>query len=185
VEEALDSVRVIEGRLGEAFGSLAALGYLSIALEIDSIPLLEEAIESTEALIAQFGLDAVRPVVLTARARVLELGGHCPEALPLYEEAVTLSPTLRGFEIDIGRCLGVLGRLDEAEPRLRALTEKWPALPQANYELAVVLAEQGDTTGARAEIERALEIWKDADPGFRPAQKARDLSRALGVSDGS
>jgi len=185
VEEALDSVRAIEGRLGEAFGNLAALGYLSIALAIDSVPLLEEAIESTEALIAQFGLDVVRPVVLRARARVLELGGQCREALPLYEEAIPLAPTLQGFEIDIGRCLGVMGRFDDAEGRLRALTQKWPALPQADYELAVVLAERGDTTGARAEIERTLEIWKDADPGFRPAREARDLARALGVSDGS
>ncbi|MBE0595364.1 MAG: tetratricopeptide repeat protein, partial [Gemmatimonadales bacterium] len=185
VEEALDSVRAIEGRLGEAFGSLAALGYLSVGIAVDSVPLIEEAIQSTEALIAQFGLDAVRPVVLRARARVLELGGQCREALPLYEEAVTLSPTLRGFEIDIGRCLGSMGRFDDAEGRLRALTQKWPALPQANYELAVVLAARGDTTAARAELERALEIWKDADPGFRPAREARDLARALGVSGGS
>jgi Flp pilus assembly protein TadD len=78
-----------------------------------------------------------------------------------------------------------MGRFDEAEKRLRALTQKWPALPQADYELAVVLAARGDTTGARAELDRALEIWKDADAGFRPARKARDFARTLGGSDGS
>jgi tetratricopeptide (TPR) repeat protein/tRNA A-37 threonylcarbamoyl transferase component Bud32 len=183
-KEALDSVRAIEGRLGAAFGSLAALGYLSIALEIDSIPLLEEAIESTEALIVQFGIDAVRPVVLRARARVLESRGQCREALPLYEEAIPLAPTVRGFEIDIGRCLGVIGRFDDAEGRLRVLTQKWPAIPQANYELAVVAAARGDTAAARAELDRALAIWRNADPGFRPARKAREFAHALGVSGG-
>jgi tetratricopeptide (TPR) repeat protein/tRNA A-37 threonylcarbamoyl transferase component Bud32 len=183
-EAALDSIRAIADRLGEAFGSLAAMGSLPVALEVDSVPLIAEAIEDTEVLITRFGLEALRPLVLRARARVLELGGHCPEALPLYEEAIPLAPTLRGFEIDIGRCLGVMGRFDEAEKRLRALTQKWPALPRADYELAVVLAARGDTTGARAELDRALEIWKDADAGFRPARKARDFARTLDGSDG-
>ncbi len=176
---ALDSIRVVGARLGEAFVSLTALGYLDVAMEIDSVPMLEEAIEATETLIARFGLEAVRPLVLRARGRVFELDGRCPDALPLYEQVLTLAPTLYGFEVDIGRCLGSVGRLDDAERRLRAMVDKWPALPQANYELAVVLAERGDTTAARAELDRALAIWQNADLAFRPAQKAWRLLAQL------
>ncbi len=182
VAAALDTVRAIELRLGEAFGSLAAMGYLAVAMEIDSVPLIAQAIEDTEALITQFGLEAVRPAVLRARGRVEELADRCRAALPHYEEALALAPTSHGLEVDIARCEGAVGQLEDAERRLEALVQKWPASPRASYELAVVRAAQGDTAAALAELDRALEIWKDADPTFRPAQKARALREELRVA---
>jgi tetratricopeptide (TPR) repeat protein/tRNA A-37 threonylcarbamoyl transferase component Bud32 len=179
IAAALDSIRAIEGRLGEAFGSLAAMGYLPVALEVDSVPLITEAIEDTEALIARFGLEALRPLVLRGRARILELEGRCGEALLLYEQALRLTPTLYGFEVDIARCEGATGRLDDAEGRLRAVLERRPGLPRVRYELAVVLVAQGDSAAARAELDRALDIWSNADSGFVPAQEARALQAAL------
>jgi tetratricopeptide (TPR) repeat protein len=179
-EAALDSIRAIEGRLGDAFGSLAAMGYLPVALEVDSVPLIAEAIEDTEALIARFGLEALRPLVLRGRARIAELEGRCSEALPLYEAARQLVPTAYGFDVDIARCEAVLGQRAEAARRLRTLLEQRPALPRVRYELAVVLAAQGDTTAARSELARALAIWRDADPGFIPAQEARAFREELG-----
>jgi len=177
---ALDSVRTIGARLGDAFASITALGYLDIAFEIDSVPMLEEAIEATDTLIARFGLEAVRPLVLRAQGRVLELQDRCADALPLYEQVVALEPTMYGFEVDVGRCLGATGRLDDAQRRLQAMVQKWPAFPQARYELASVLVARGDTAAAHVQLDRALEIWRDADPGYRPAQKAHALDRTLG-----
>ncbi len=179
VEAALDSIRAIEHRLGEAFGSLGAMGLLPVALEVDSVPLIAEAIEDTEGLIARFGLEAIRPLVLRARARIAELEGRCSDALPMYEEALQLAPTLYGFEVDIARCEGVMGRFEDAERRLNRLLQKWPASPKASYELAVVHAARGDSVAARAELDRALEIWRDADPGFRPVQDALALRAEL------
>jgi len=182
-DAALDSIRVIGERVGDAFASITALGYLDVAFEIDSVPMLEQAIAATDSLIARFGLEAVRSLVLRARGRVLELQGRCEDALPLYERVVALEPTMYGFEIDVGRCLAAMGRLDDAEQRLVAMVEKWPAFPQARYELAGVLVARGDTAAARAELARALEIWRNADPAYRPAQQARALDRALGGED--
>jgi tetratricopeptide (TPR) repeat protein len=179
VAAALDSVRAIELRLGDAFGSLAAVGYLAVGVEADSVPLIERAIEDTERLITQFGLEAVRPAVLRARGRVEEQAGRCGDALPLYEEALALAPTSLGLEVDIARCEGVVGRLDDAEERLVRLLRKRPVAPRATYELAVIHATRGDTAAALAALDRALEVWRDADPGFRPAQEARALQAAL------
>ena len=179
VAAALDTVSAIEARLGEAFGNLAAIGYLAVATEIDSVPLIVQAIEDTEALITQFGLEAVRPAVLRARGRVAELADRCRDALPLYEEALALAPTSYGLEIDIARCEGVVGRLDDAEQRLVRLLEKSPVAPSASYELAVIHAAQGDSALAHQALDAALEVWRDADPTFRPAQKARALRGEL------
>jgi tetratricopeptide (TPR) repeat protein len=182
-DAALDSIRVIGERVGDAFVSITALGYLDVASELDSVPMLEQAIVATDSLIARFGLEAVRSLVLRARGRVLELRGRCDEALPLYEQVVVLEPTMYGFEVDVGRCLAATGRLDDAQGRLGALVEKWPAFPRARYELANVLVARGDTAAARSQLARALEIWQHADPAYRPAQKARALDRALGGDD--
>ena len=179
VDAALDSVRAIEERLGEAFSSLGAMGLLPIAVEIDSVPLIVEGIERTEALIANFALEALRPVVLRARARVAELEGRCAEALPLYRQGRDLVPIATGFDLDIARCMAIEGDTAAAVQMLRDFVGKRPAVPRAYYELAAALQRAGRDAEARTELDRALAFWSEADPGFLPLRKAQALAAQL------
>jgi tetratricopeptide (TPR) repeat protein len=185
VAEALDTIRTIEERLGDAFGSLSALGYLDVAIVIDSVELLESAIEATEVLIEQFGLEAVRPGVLQARGRIHELHGRCADALPLYRQALEQAPTLRGFRYDIARCLATVGQVDEAVQMLQDFVATWPASPVAFFELAGILHRAGRDAEARAELARALTFWTEADPQYQPYWKARALLDELSAGRGS
>jgi tetratricopeptide (TPR) repeat protein/tRNA A-37 threonylcarbamoyl transferase component Bud32 len=179
VRQALDTIQAVEARLGEAFGSLSALGYLDVAIVIDSVELLESAVEATEGLIEQFGLEAVRPGVLQARGRIHELNGRCVEALPLYRQALAQAPTIRGFRYDIARCLAGTGEVDAAIRMLRDDVRTWPASPVAFYELAGILHRAGRDAEARTELDRALAFWTDADPQYRPLQEAQALLAEL------
>ncbi len=43
----------------------------------------------------------------------------------------------------------------------------------ARYEMALVYADMGDREKALEHLQVALDIWKDADPEFKPLQEAR------------
>jgi tetratricopeptide (TPR) repeat protein/TolB-like protein len=55
------------------------------------------------------------------------------------------------------------------------INNKWTALLEPRYvlEVARLLDEMGDKEGARAEYERFLELWKDADPELPELDEAR------------
>jgi len=48
-----------------------------------------------------------------------------------------------------------------------------PFDPKANYELALVYLDQGEKEKAITYLKVALDVWKNADPNFKPAQQAR------------
>ena len=48
-----------------------------------------------------------------------------------------------------------------------------PFHPEAHYEMALLNSDRGKTNKALEHSNVALEIWKDADPEFKPAQEAR------------
>ena len=55
------------------------------------------------------------------------------------------------------------------------MSSKWTAWLEPRYvlRLARLLHESGDRDGARAEYERFLDLWKDADPGLQEVDEAR------------
>ena len=55
------------------------------------------------------------------------------------------------------------------------MSSKWTQMLEPRYvlELARLLDETGDKEGARAEYERFLELWKDADAGLPELKEAR------------
>ncbi len=56
---------------------------------------------------------------------------------------------------------------------MKRTLELAPFGPIARYEMALVYADMGDREKALEHLQVALDIWKDADPEFKPAQEAR------------
>lgn len=67
------------------------------------------------------------------------------------------------FETCLGDALLELGRLDEAVAEYNRVLSANPNYPMARYRLGVALERNGMQREARAELERFLTIWKDAD----------------------
>ena len=84
------------------------------------------------------------------------------------------------FHDGVARAKKAQGKTAEAIAIYRDLLEpdmgsKWTMWLQPRYvlELARLLDEAGDKKGARAEYERFLELWKDADEGLPELKEAR------------
>ncbi|MFC1575988.1 tol-pal system YbgF family protein [Gemmatimonadota bacterium] len=57
---------------------------------------------------------------------------------------------------------------------------KSPWAPKTNYEMALTYEAMGRMEEARTHIQRALEVWAEADPEYRPARLAREAAERIG-----
>lgn len=84
-----------------------------------------------------------------------------------------------------GRALAALGRPADAAAEFAAIVDHPQLLvptlvhPLARWEFARACASAGETARAAAAYDALLTEWKDADPGFEPAQRARRERAAL------
>ncbi|MCG8467996.1 MAG: tetratricopeptide repeat protein, partial [Gemmatimonadetes bacterium] len=178
-QAALDSIAAIETVFPPPFDNLGATGALDIYSILRDAEALASAADRVEQAIEALGAEALRPNVLMARGLVLELAGDCETALTNYRAALELAPTADAIRIDIGRCLVTLGRLDEAADELAGALERAPFGPRTLTQMARVEIERGNAEAARAHLERALDVWSDADRSYELASEARDLLASL------
>lgn len=69
------------------------------------------------------------------------------------------------YEDCLADALVALGRYDEAILEYQRAGAKFPGMALTRYHLAVVYDRQGKLDLARAEFQRFLKEWKNADPG--------------------
>jgi tetratricopeptide (TPR) repeat protein len=58
-------------------------------------------------------------------------------------------------------------------PRQQSVLKVVPADAKVRYELALVYEDMGQAADAIEQLQAAAEIWKNADPEFRPAQRVQ------------
>jgi tetratricopeptide (TPR) repeat protein len=110
------------------------------------------------------------------------LAGKADEALSLFKEVLSYPP--RFYEPEwLEDCLGdaylQLGRLDDAISEYRRVLTVHSRMAITRYHLAVAYDRKGQTSIARAEYARFLDLWKDADEDVPEIVDAK--KRVLGL----
>jgi tetratricopeptide (TPR) repeat protein len=158
----------------------AMIAELRLALENRDIPVAEEKLAAVEAMIAANQLETFRNAALNAGAQLAGLKDDWQRAYALRQEFLRANPTDAFVHFGIAEALRELGRLADAEQAIRLALKRTPGSAAAHVELARVLQARGDAAGSRAALERALEMWSQAEPDFEPAAEARALLAASG-----
>lgn len=78
------------------------------------------------------------------------------------------------------KCYRELGENREAEKYILEALKYYPFGPKVNFEAALIYLNLGKINKALEHLKLANEIWIDADPGFEPAEKAREKLKELG-----
>jgi tetratricopeptide (TPR) repeat protein len=163
-----------ELQLQAPFEELASLGHLGIALELEDPDAAEVAIAGVDRMIAALGAQSIEPVVLHARARVLEMRDRYQDAIAAYAQELDRNPTDISIHTHMGRCYRKLGDLDQAEEHLRRSLASYPYSPKVHFQMALVIEERGDTAQAIGHLETAMRAWDRADPEYAPGRRLRE-----------
>jgi serine/threonine protein kinase/tetratricopeptide (TPR) repeat protein len=171
---AIDAVKEFEAQAKPPYDKLVPLAYLALYVELEDVEKAEKEIEGVEIFIQTFQFETFRPVVFEAKGNIDELKGDYEQAILNYQKVLELTPTSTEIDKEIGRCYGKLEKFKDAEEHLQKALKKFPFDPEVHYEMAVVYWDWGKKHRALEHLEIALDVWKEADPEYKPALKARE-----------
>ena len=92
--------------------------------------------------------------------------GAADAALDNFRQAITHRPqawNIEAYEDCLANAYLELGRFDDAIADYQRILKLNPNYPLVHYHLAQAYEGKGDNSQARAEYERFLQVWKDAD----------------------
>lgn len=148
------------GRDSEAAAAAKSLAALETGLRTVERIALSQAlrgaglIEAARGALGPVGPEEPRELALErARLRIAE--DDCAGALGLLESASAVSPAIPGAAYELGRCLALVGRREEAVARLREALALFPGDRAARFRLGQLLVREEDA-GRRAEGRRLL-----------------------------
>jgi tetratricopeptide (TPR) repeat protein len=170
---ALRELDALSAGLTPPFDGLLAPVYLRVYLALEDTDRARIEMDRIEAVVQALGFEALRNAVTLGSGRIAEIEGDCGAAIASYESALETDPDSRRAVLGLARCKLALGDPADAEERLNEVLRVAPAYPPALYELARVYEETGRIDEALERLRTLLEIWKDADPEYIPAQEAR------------
>ena len=176
-EDALRIIKTIESQLEPPYDKYIPLGYLMLYITLgDTVNIVkaEKALDEYEQAYnkGQLPYSSIAYFMIY-HGKINEMKGKYEEATLNYKDHLKNNPTWLRVNIDIGRCYRKLKQLKKAEAALKNCIKVLPFNPKAQYEIALVYADMGDKEKALVHLKIALEIWKDADPVYKPAQEAR------------
>ncbi|MBW8051735.1 MAG: tetratricopeptide repeat protein [Cytophagales bacterium] len=174
-EDALRIIQTIESQLQPPYDKFISLGYLIIYLELGDTVKAEKALDEFEQAYQTGKLPFLSIYgLMVYRGRINEMKGKNEEAILNYRDELKQRPTSIEVNINIGRCHRNLKQLKKAEEALKNCIKVLPFKPEAQYEIALVYADMGDREKALEHLKIALDIWKDADAVYKPAQEAKE-----------
>jgi tetratricopeptide (TPR) repeat protein len=122
------------------------------SMQIDDMQTAHDAAQDLEAM-EHGSLDSV--LVMSA---VLIRGLHYGEAVELSQKALQQYPNDKRLELALGTAQFKLGKIDEAEPHLKAALGQGAADGEVHYTLGLIAKQRGDALAATAQLESALAL---------------------------
>jgi tetratricopeptide (TPR) repeat protein len=179
VEEAWALVEEARTQLTPPLDGMAPLGDMDIYLALEDADGIEATIPAVEEFISAVQYEIIRPALLAAQGEAKALRGEYREAIQFFEEQRRLVPARTSPIRDLGRCHRELGEYDEAVALLQKALRVSPFSARTNYEMALTYEAMGRLDDARTHLDRAREVWAEADPGYKWAERARDLAQRM------
>ena len=181
-KRAFEILKNIEAEFEPPLDKIAAFGYLFAYIELDDPDNAEKQIPEAEQLAKGFGEETLLANVYYAWGRIYKMRGEYEKALENHLIFHELQPTLFSMNIYLCECYRELGDNENAEKYILEALKYYPFGPRINYEAALIYLNLGEKDKALEHLKLANEIWIDADPGFEPAEKARQkLEEIKGV----
>ena len=177
-DEGLNAMKEIEAVVtAPPFDKALSFGYLFFYLAQEDPDRAEVALADLEEYIQSLGVEILRPYYHFALGYIHEMRGEFDEAITTYEKMLENDPSNDAAFHGIGRCRRKQGDFQLAVEFLEKSAQYGPVDGEINYELALAYHAMGRQKDADEHLDRALEVWKNADPTYKTAAEARATKR--------
>jgi len=173
-ELAFQTIEAMKTQLAPPMDQFLSAAYLMIYKELEDKENMKTAIDGVEILIKTFGVEMLRSNIVNAKGKLFEIDGKFEQAILMYNKELELKPTKVKINRYIGICCRKLKKYKEALEYFQKIVTILPFDPETHYELALLYDDLGKRDKALEHLNISLEVWKDADPEYIPAQKARE-----------
>jgi tetratricopeptide (TPR) repeat protein len=173
-ERAVFLVDSIGGLIAPPLDMLAKIGNVKIYLALEQSQAAAVALTELEQGVKAMQMHTLDDFVWEKKGDICVLEGDYEGASRNFNERLVIDPSNTAIQSKIGRIQRILGRYEEARESIEKRLATHPMDPKAHYELALVYADIGDMAKALEHLRRALDVWQEADPEFKPAEEARD-----------
>jgi tetratricopeptide (TPR) repeat protein/TolB-like protein len=172
-KEAFDLLNKIKSELEPPVDKAASYGFLFAYLELDDADNAEKMIPEAEQLAKGFGQESLLVYIIYAWGRIYQIREEYEKAIESYNEFFELQPTSYAINRNIAECYRSLNQPDMAGKHILEALKYYPYRAKVNYEAALICLDKGEKEKALEYLTLANEIWKEADPGYKPAQMAK------------
>jgi len=184
-EQAFEILQKLEQEFEPPLDDIVYFGYLFAYIELEEIEKAEESIVKAQQLINSLGQGDLQPAIYSAHAKIHELKDEYEQAIENYRKGLEISPNEKEFFYQIGKCYRNLNKFREAEDNLMIFYNDFSYNPKSNYELGLLYLDLGNQEKALEFLERANEVWKNADSNYKPAQEAKakleELKKSIAI----
>ncbi len=180
-KEAFRILASLEAKYDSFYDSAISIGYIRAYIELGKADEAEKRIRDIRDTLSSSDIDQLAVLTGPLRGKINELRGEYADALENYEARLKRTPADTVYRRRIGRCYRHLKQYEKAEEYIREHLKRRPFSPKSNYEMALLYLDMGNKEKAAEHLEIALEVWKDADPGYEPAQSAKEKLARLSL----
>ena len=173
-EKALKMMHDLENKIPKEYSELTAYGYLFIYLELAEADSAEKYVYKAEKWAYSRGDLLSKIKIFKSLGEICEIRDDYKKAIDNYEKLLEMEPTNISAQIGIGRCYEKLKEYKKSEDALTRMLKIIPIHPEAQYELALVFWNIGKKGKALEHLKIAMQVWEEADPEYKPAQRARE-----------
>lgn len=172
-KEAFQTLETLKQDLQPPYDRFVIFGYLRVYLDLKRANEAEKLLPVVEEIVQTTGSRDFRYFAYLASGRIHQLRGEYTEAIEDFRKGLEIRPLKGKLLLAIGVCHRELKQYDKAENVLQTFLKQEPYHPGCHHELALLYLDMGNKEEALKHVNAALEVWQDADPGYKPAQMAR------------
>jgi tetratricopeptide (TPR) repeat protein len=172
-QEAFRILETFKQQLKPPYDLFIPLGYLLAYLELERIAEAEALLPKVENTFKKRGMKKLEYISHHAKGRIQQLKGEYTKAIESYQKGLKNYPSHEIMLLRIGQCLRELKQYEEAEKNLLTTLKQEPYHPKINFELGLLYLDMNHKEKALNHLKIAVDAWKDADEGYKPALQAR------------
>lgn len=178
-QEAFRILETFKQQLKPPYDFYIPFGYLLAYLELERVNEAERLLPSVVETIEKMGLKKLENFSYFVSGRIQQLKGEYTKAIESFQKGLEIVPSQENSLRRIGQCFRKLKEYEKAEKNLQTALKQEPYHPNTNFELALLYLDMNNKEKALNHLKVAVDVWQDADEGYKPALQARKTLEQL------